>query len=74
MNVTYAQFPFLSALLLSCVVGFLVILFLPAERRDLIRWVSVLFSGISLLLSIYLFVAYDRGLGGLQFAEKVLCD
>jgi NADH-quinone oxidoreductase subunit M len=72
MNVTYAQFPFLSALLLSCVVGFLVILFLPAERRDLIRWVSVLFSGISLLLSIYLFVAYDKGLGGVQFAEKVL--
>jgi NADH-quinone oxidoreductase subunit M len=72
MNVTYAQFPFLSALLLSCVVGFLVILFLPAERRDLIRWVSVLFSGISLLLSIYLFVAYDRGLGGVQFGEKVL--
>jgi NADH-quinone oxidoreductase subunit M len=73
MNVTYAPFPFLSALLLSCVVGFLVILFLPADRRGLIRWVSVLFSGISLLLSIYLFAAYDRGLGGLQFAEKVLC-
>jgi NADH-quinone oxidoreductase subunit M len=72
MNVTYAQFPFLSVLLLSCVVGFLVILFVPAERRDLIRWVSVLFSGISLLLSIYLFAAYDKGLGGVQFAEKVL--
>jgi NADH-quinone oxidoreductase subunit M len=72
MNVTYAQFPFLSALLLTCVVGFLVILFLPAERRDLIRWVSVLFSGFSLLLSIYLFIAYDKGLGGVQFAEKVL--
>ncbi len=72
MNVTYAQFPFLSALLLSCVGGFLVILFLPAGRRDLIRWVSAVFSGLSLLLSIYLFVAYDRGLGGVQFAEKVL--
>jgi len=72
MNVTFAPFPFLSALLLSCIVGFLVILFLPAERRDLIRWVSALFSGLSLLLSIYLFIAYDRGLGGVQFAEKVL--
>jgi NADH-quinone oxidoreductase subunit M len=72
MNVTFAPFPFLSALLLTCVAGFLVIIFLPAERRDLIRWVSALFSGLSLLLSIYLFVAYDRGLGGIQFAEKVL--
>ncbi|MGC1405061.1 MAG: NADH-quinone oxidoreductase subunit M [Thermodesulfobacteriota bacterium] len=72
MNVTYAGFPFLSALLLSCLLGLLVILFIPNERKALIRWVSAVFSAIALGLSIFLFIAYDRSLGGLQFVEKIL--
>jgi NADH-quinone oxidoreductase subunit M len=67
-----AGFPFLTTLLLSCLVGLMVILFIPAERKVLIRWIGAGFSGISLLLSLYLFLAYDRSLGGLQFVEKVL--
>lgn len=66
------DFPFLTAILLSSLTGLLVILFIPAERKALIRWVSATFSGIGLLLTIYLFVAYDRSQGGLQFVEKVL--
>lgn len=72
MNITYAGFPFLSALLLSCLLGLLVILFIPNERKALIRWVSAVFSGIALGLSIFLFIAYDRSQGGLQFVEKIL--
>jgi NADH-quinone oxidoreductase subunit M len=65
------SFPYLSSILLSCVVGMLVILFIPEERRVLIKWVSLVFSGIAMLLSIYLFLAYDKTQGGLQFVEKV---
>jgi NADH-quinone oxidoreductase subunit M len=72
MHVEYAAFPILSAILLTCVLGFLVILSIPSTRENLIRWVGAFFSGASLLLSIWVFVAYDRSLGGLQFAEKVL--
>ena len=68
----FANFPFLSAILLSCVVGLLVILFIPDERKMLIKWVSLVFSGIAMVLSIYLFFAYDKTKGGLQFVEKVL--
>ncbi len=68
----FANFPYLSAILLSCVVGLLVILFIPAERKMLIKWVSLVFSGITMVLSIYLFFAYDKVQGGLQFVEKVL--
>ena len=68
----FANFPFLTAILLSCVVGLLVILFIPDERKMLIKWVSLVFSGITMLLSIYLFFAYDKTQGGLQFVEKVL--
>ena len=70
MQITYAGFPYLSAILLSCVVGLLVIIFIPEERKTLIRWVSAVFSGITLVLSAYLFFAYDKSLGGLQFVEK----
>ena len=37
----------------------------------LIKQVSIFFSGITLLLSLYVFLAYDRSLGGLQFVENV---
>jgi NADH-quinone oxidoreductase subunit M len=67
----FTGFPYLSTILLSCIVGFLVILFIPEERQMQIKWVSAVFSGITLILSIYLFFAYDKGQGGLQFVEKV---
>jgi NADH-quinone oxidoreductase subunit M len=38
----------------------------------LIKWVSLIFSGLTMVLSIYLFFAYDKSQGGLQFVEKVL--
>jgi NADH-quinone oxidoreductase subunit M len=71
MPTSNADFPYLSAILLSCIIGLLVILFIPAERRAAIKWVSAVFSGITLLLSIYLFLAYDKNIGGLQFVESL---
>jgi NADH-quinone oxidoreductase subunit M len=71
MTVEMADFPYLSTILLSCVVGLLVILFIPRERTALIKGVSLAFSGVALAFSIYVFCAYDRGLGGLQFVERV---
>ena len=72
MSMEFANFPYLTAILLSCVVGLLVILFIPDERKMLIKWVSLVCSGITMVLSIYLFFAYDKTQGGLQFVEKVL--
>jgi NADH-quinone oxidoreductase subunit M len=71
MNLSFSGFPFLSAIMLTCIGGLVVILLIPREQKDLIRWASAVSSGLSLLLSIYLFVAYDRNLGGLQFVEKI---
>jgi NADH-quinone oxidoreductase subunit M len=71
MHIEYAHFPYLSTILLLCVVGLLMIVIIPEERKGLIRQVSALFSGLTLVLSAYLFFAYDKNLGGLQFAEKL---
>ena len=66
----FTGFPYLTAILLSCVVGLFVILLIPEERKTQIKWVSAVFSGITLILSAYLFFAYDKSQGGLQFVEK----
>ena len=66
----YTGFPFLTAILLSCIAGLFVILVLPEHRKTEIKWVSAVVSGITLVLSLYLFVAYDKSQGGLQFVEK----
>ena len=71
MHIAAAKFPYLSAILLSCVVGMLAIMLIPQERKLLIKQVSAFFSGIALLLALYVFFAYDKDLGGLQFVENV---
>ncbi len=71
MRIEPAHFPFLSAILVSCVAGLLAIMLIPAERKKLIKQVSALISGLTLVLSLYLFLAYDKDLGGLQFAENI---
>ncbi|MGA7143310.1 MAG: NADH-quinone oxidoreductase subunit M, partial [Desulfobacterales bacterium] len=70
MPIAYAHFPYLSLILLSCVAGLLIILFIPEDKKDAIKWVSAVCSGITLLISVYLFFAYDKTQGGLQFVEK----
>ena len=66
----FTGFPFLTAILLSCVAGLFVILLIPEERKDKIKWVSAVFSGMTLIISVYLFFAYVKDQGGLQFVEK----
>jgi NADH-quinone oxidoreductase subunit M len=72
MDIEITGFPYLSAILLTCLVGLIVILFIPEERKILIKRASLVFSAVAMLLSIYLFFAYDKTQGGLQFAERVL--
>ena len=70
--VAYARFPFLTLLVLCCIGGLLAILATPAERTRRIKWISAVFSGLTLIISAGLFIAYDRAAGGLQFVEKIV--
>jgi NADH-quinone oxidoreductase subunit M len=71
MHMAHASFPFLSAILLSCVAGMIAIMLIPADRKLLIRRVSAFFSGMTLILSLWVFLSFDKALGGLQFVENV---
>jgi NADH-quinone oxidoreductase subunit M len=66
-----ADFPFLTTLLLCCAAGLLVILSIPARHARAIKIVSAVFSGMTLVISILLFLAYDQQAGGYQFVERV---
>jgi len=71
MDVHYANFPYLTSLLLCCGLGLLAILLIPGSRPRAIKMVSAVFSGLTLVISLYLYVTYDQSLGGYQFAERV---
>jgi len=66
----FADFPYLTCMLLAPVIGLTILLFLKEEKLFLIRAVSLVSAAISLGLSIFTFAAYDKALGGLQFVEK----
>jgi NADH-quinone oxidoreductase subunit M len=70
MEMHPAQFPFLSTLLLICIAGLGLVLVLPKNSNAAVKWVSVVCSGITLALALFLFAAYDRTLGGMQFVEQ----
>jgi len=59
--------PTLPLTLLAPVFAALVIVFLPKEETKTIKIVAALGTLTSLALSIYVFFAYDRHLGGMQF-------
>jgi NADH-quinone oxidoreductase subunit M len=66
----FSGFPYLTAILLSCVTGLLVILFVPEENQQAVKRVSAVFSGLTLVLSVAVFLLYDTSQGGLQFVER----
>jgi NADH-quinone oxidoreductase subunit M len=52
------------------IIGMVVVLFLPRERPNLVRWTSAIASAIPLVLSIWLFANFDRTSTLPQFVEK----
>ena len=71
MATQLAHFPFLTTLLLCCVVGLLAILAIPGRHTRVIKIVGAVFSGLTLAISLYLYAAYDQQAGGYQFVERV---
>jgi NADH-quinone oxidoreductase subunit M len=58
------------------VLGMVLVLLIPKDQKDAIRWSSLIVTLIQLLLSIGIFMKFDRGLAGInseagmQFVEK----
>ncbi len=63
------HFPVLSLILLAPFLGALLTMFQPKEAYYRVRIIPAIAAGITLILSIYLLLKYDRSIGGFQFIE-----
>src|SRR5512133_2165710 len=61
----------LTFILFTPTVAALVLLFLPKEEHNLIRWAALIASLIPLVLSILLWLRFNPGGTGFQFQEQV---
>ncbi|HUT67679.1 MAG TPA: NADH-quinone oxidoreductase subunit M, partial [Dehalococcoidales bacterium] len=69
------DFNFLTTILFLPAVGAIIIAFISSKNDGIIKRVAAIFTGIPLILSIYLFTAFDRSLGVtgvFQFEENYL--
>ncbi len=63
-------FPFLSVIVFTPLVASLMILLVPAERKNLVRGMALAAAAFALLLSMWVYLSYDRTAGGYQFVER----
>jgi NADH-quinone oxidoreductase subunit M len=64
------DFPFLSVITFIPIGTALLLLLFPGERKTTIRWVALIAATAALLLSLWVYISYDRTLGGYQFVEQ----
>lgn len=61
----------LSLMTFTPLVGMALILAMPSRAKNMIRWTSVVATGIPLVLGIILFMNFDRSNAGMQFVERM---
>jgi NADH-quinone oxidoreductase subunit M len=66
----FVQNHLLTLILVTPAIGAFIILFLPKENVNLIRWFAVIVSLIPLGLSIWMWLGYDASQPGFQFIEQ----
>jgi NADH-quinone oxidoreductase subunit M len=58
------------------VLGMVIVLMLPKEKKDWVRWTALVIAALQVVLGAFLFMRFDRNLGGIntqsgmQFLEK----
>ncbi|TLN07447.1 NADH-quinone oxidoreductase subunit M, partial [bacterium] len=65
------QFPILSVLIFLPLITGIVLLFLPAGRKTLIKWIALGAASLTLVLSAIVFFSYNVAAGGYQFIQQV---
>lgn len=65
------DFPVLSLILWAPLIGAIILLFVPEKKDQMVKKIAVFFSFISLILSVIIFICYDRTTGGLQYTEHI---
>ena len=66
-----ANFPLLSLILFTPLVGAALLLFVSRERGDVIRWIANLFAFAGFIVSVPLWFRYDNSDPAFQFVERL---
>ena len=66
-----ADFPLLSLIMFTPLVGVVVLLFINKHNENLIRWIANIFAGLGFLVSLPLWFWYDSMDSGWQFVERL---
>ncbi len=64
------DFPVLSIITFTPIAAAVVILLIPGERKQAIRYVALAAAVLALALSVYSYFAYDQSAAGYQFVER----
>ncbi|WP_031515383.1 complex I subunit 4 family protein [Desulfofalx alkaliphila] len=64
-------FSLLTLALLTPIAAALVLVFLPKDENHLHRYVAAAGTFVPLAISLYVFFAYDKAMGGLQFVHQI---
>lgn len=65
------DFPILTAIIITPVIGALAILFISEKEELLIKIIAAVTAFITLVFSTYIFLAYDKSIGGIQFEQTI---
>jgi NADH-quinone oxidoreductase subunit M len=64
------NFPVLSVITFTPIVAGILILLLPAQRKNETRAVALAAATFALILSFWMYLHYDQAVGGYQFVEQ----
>ncbi|MDX1378973.1 MAG: hypothetical protein R3307_09005, partial [Anaerolineales bacterium] len=64
------NFPVLSVITFTPFVAALIILMMPAQRKNEVRAVALASAVFALLLSLWVYFSYDQAAGGYQFISQ----
>jgi NADH-quinone oxidoreductase subunit M len=64
------HFPILSVIVLTPIIAGMIILLIPKERKNTVRYIALSAASLDLLLSVVVYFSYHISIGGYQFLEK----
>ena len=62
-------FPVISVIVFTLATAALIILMMPAEKKDLVRTIALAAAAFALSLSLWVYLGYDKHVAGYQFIE-----
>jgi len=69
MEFTIFGIGILSWIALLPIVGMIIVLMIPKEQRQAIRWGSLFFTAVQLALAVIIFLKFDKGMTGINTQE-----